>query len=71
MTMQTQTARPKLGEGRISGAIAASLGPLCVGAVLCLRFPDLLTTAEFRPLYNVGLMRLILALAMCTAVMAG
>lgn len=71
MTMQTQTGRPKIGEGRISGAIAASLGPLCVGAVLCLRFPDLLTTAEFRPLYNVGLMRLILALAMCTAVMAG
>ena len=36
----------RLGEGRISGAIAVLLGACSLLAVLCFHFPEYLTTAE-------------------------
>ncbi|SEM87287.1 lathosterol oxidase [Pseudomonas sp. ok272] len=40
------------GEGRISGYISATLGLLSLLAVLCFLFPEWLTTAELRNVYN-------------------
>ena len=59
----------RFGEGRISGVIAVGLGALCVLAVLCFRYPALLTTPDLRAVYPVPLLRgvlfasLLLALA--------
>ncbi len=50
--MKNQTTRMKIGEGRISGAISIFLGCLTLGALLCFKFPELLTTPEFREVYT-------------------
>ena len=47
----------RFGSGWISGAIAAVLGPMSFGAVLCLRFPQYLTSPHLREVYPMGLMR--------------
>jgi lathosterol oxidase len=47
----------KLGEGRISGGLAALLGLAALGGALCFRFPGLLTTGELRATYDVALLR--------------
>src|SRR5205809_1068814 len=48
------------GSGWISGVLALVLSLIGLGAVLCLRYPDLLTVADIREMYNVGLIRLAL-----------
>lgn len=45
------------GSGWISGAIAAVLGPMSFAAVLCLRFPQYLTSPHLREIYPMGLVR--------------
>lgn len=45
------------GSGWISGAVSLFLGALAVGAVLCLRFPALLTVPELRAVYPMALVR--------------
>ena len=47
----------EIGSGWISGVIAVFLGLLGVGAVLCLRFPQLLTLPEARAHYPMGVIR--------------
>ncbi|HZE97287.1 MAG TPA: sterol desaturase family protein [Planctomycetota bacterium] len=47
----------RFGSGWISGAISAVLGPLAFGAVLCLRFPQILTSPHLREIYPMGLVR--------------
>src|SRR6185295_8638062 len=47
----------RFGSGWISGAIAAVLGPMSFGAVLCLRFPQYLTSPHLRELYPMSFMR--------------
>ena len=47
----------RFGSGWISGAIAAVLGPMSFGAVLCLRFPQQLTSPHLREVYPMGFMR--------------
>ena len=42
----------KIGEGRISGAISIFLGSLCLVGILCFKFPEQLTTPEFREIYT-------------------
>lgn len=42
----------KFGEGKISGALACSLGVLGFLAVLCYKFPEYLTTPELRAAYD-------------------
>ena len=45
------------GSGWISGMLAVTTGALGYGAVLCMIFPDLLTTPDARPLYPMVVVR--------------
>jgi len=69
--MSDAHSRPRVGEGRIGGFLCAAIGLLSVGAVLCLRFPGVLTTPELRPHYDVELLRLVLAVSMVIAAALG
>jgi len=57
----------RFGEGRISGVLATGLGGLSLLAVLCFRFPSLLTTADLRAVYPVPLLRTVLFAALLLA----
>jgi sterol desaturase/sphingolipid hydroxylase (fatty acid hydroxylase superfamily) len=48
------------GQGRISAYLANLMGILSLAGVLCFRFPSYLTTAEFRPVYPVPVLRTVL-----------
>lgn len=61
----------RFGTGWISGVLALGLSVLGLGAVLCLRYPDLLTVQDARRLYNVGLIRLALHLVLIAAFLSG
>jgi len=50
--MKHQNKRMKVGEGRISGAISIFLGALSVVGILCFKFPEELTTPDFREVYT-------------------
>jgi sterol desaturase/sphingolipid hydroxylase (fatty acid hydroxylase superfamily) len=50
----------KVGEGRISGYIAVFLGVLSFLAVLCFKYPEWLTTPEFREVYTGESMKMLL-----------
>jgi len=52
--------RLRLGEGRISGALAAVLGLSSFGGALCFHFPQFLTTGDLRAVYDVDLLREVL-----------
>jgi hypothetical protein len=54
----------RFGAGRISGVLSAVLGGLSLLAVLCFRFPELLTTADLRAVYPVPLLRAVLFAAL-------
>ena len=57
----------RFGEGRISGVLSVALGGLCLLAVLCFRFPELLTTPDLRAVYPVPLLRAVLFGALLSA----
>jgi sterol desaturase/sphingolipid hydroxylase (fatty acid hydroxylase superfamily) len=57
----------KFGSGWISGVLALVLAIAGLGAVLCLRYPELLTVPEARGVYNVALIRLALFAGLLTA----
>ena len=59
--------RMRIGEGRISGALAILFGAISFGGVLCFLFPELLTTPEFRAQYDVETLRRVLAACMFIA----
>jgi lathosterol oxidase len=61
----------RVGDGRLSGAAAVALGSLSLLAVLCFRFPELLTTPELRAVYPIGALRAVLFAALATAIAAG
>ncbi|MDG1475510.1 MAG: sterol desaturase family protein [Vicingaceae bacterium] len=50
--MKDQIKRMQVGEGRISGAISIFLGTLSLVGILCFKFPEQLTTQEFREVYT-------------------
>ncbi|MEO8773892.1 MAG: sterol desaturase family protein [Gelidibacter sp.] len=50
--MEIDNKRMRVGQGRISGAISVFLGSLSLGGILCFKFPEQLTTPEFRELYT-------------------
>jgi len=50
--METQNKRMRIGEGRISGAVSIFLGALSMASILCFKFPEQLTTPEFREVYT-------------------
>src|SRR5262245_15564766 len=61
----------RLGDGRLSGVLGVALGALSLLAVLCFRFPELLTTPELRAVYPMGLVRAVLFAALLFALAAG
>lgn len=50
--MDKKPKRLKVGEGKISGIISIFLAILSLLSLLCFRFPEQLTTADFRELYS-------------------
>lgn len=46
-----------IGKGRISGVLSVALGGLSLLAVLCFRYPDVLTTPDLRAVYPISLLR--------------
>lgn len=59
--MNSQTKRLKIGEGKISGYVSIFLATLSFCAVFCFKFPELLTTPEFREVYTGEMMEVLLA----------
>lgn len=57
----------RFGQGKISGALSATLGVLGLGAVLCLLYPDWLTTPDMRALYPLDLVRALIQLVLTLA----
>lgn len=57
----------RIGSGWISGVVALVLAVIGLGAVLCLRYPDLLTVPDARRFYNVALIRLALHVVLIAA----
>src|SRR5690349_17561960 len=58
--LESPAAERAFGSGWISGVLALTCAVLGLGTVLCLRYPELLTVADARKLYNVALIRLAL-----------
>ncbi len=61
----------RLGDGRLSGALGVALAGLALLAVLCFRFPELLTTPELRAVYPLPLVRGALFAALALGLAAG
>jgi AraC-like DNA-binding protein len=59
------------GTGWWSGILSAFFGFLSFGGVLCLHFPQLLTSAEFRPFYSLHAIRLLIQFLIVAAVAFG
>ena len=59
------------GSGWISGVLSVTCGALGAGAVLCLHFPDLLTTPDARALYPMGLVRFLIYVMLVVAFVLG
>ncbi|MFT4019321.1 MAG: sterol desaturase family protein [Agriterribacter sp.] len=55
-----KSRRLVIGEGIISGYISIFLGSLSLLAILCFRFPELLTSPEFREVYTAHSMKTLL-----------
>jgi sterol desaturase/sphingolipid hydroxylase (fatty acid hydroxylase superfamily) len=66
-----ESSERHFGSGWISGVLALTLAVLGLGAVLCLRYPDLLTVADARALYNVGVIRLAVHLVLISGFILG
>jgi sterol desaturase/sphingolipid hydroxylase (fatty acid hydroxylase superfamily) len=69
--LESPRAKRGFGSGWISGVLALVLSLVGLGAVLCLRYPEVLTVPEARELYNVGLIRLALHLGLIAAFVLG
>jgi lathosterol oxidase len=52
----------RFGSGWLSGVLAVFAGSLALGAVLCFRFPEWLTTPAFRSHYSIPILRRIVQL---------
>ena len=59
------------GTGWWSGAVSTFFGLLSFGAVLCLRFPQLLTSPELRPHYPMHAMRVLIQCLIAGALLFG
>jgi len=59
------------GTGWCSGVLAAFFGALSFGAVLCLHFPQILSSPELRPHYPMHVMRLLIQGVIVAAVLFG
>ena len=61
----------RFGEGKISGILSATLGTLGFGAVLCLLYPQWLTSADMRAVYPMGLVRALIQFVLAAAFALG
>src|SRR5260221_6521709 len=59
------------GTGWWSGILSAFFGFLSFGGVLCLHFPQFLTSAEFRPFYSLHAIRILIQFLIVAAVAFG
>jgi sterol desaturase/sphingolipid hydroxylase (fatty acid hydroxylase superfamily) len=59
------------GTGWWSGVLSAFCGVLAFGAVVCLHFPQLLTSPDLRPYYPMALMRLLIQSVIVAAIIFG
>jgi lathosterol oxidase len=59
------------GSGWISGTLSALLGAMSFGAVVCLRFPQYLTSPHLRDLYPMGLVRALVHVCLVSAFVLG
>jgi sterol desaturase/sphingolipid hydroxylase (fatty acid hydroxylase superfamily) len=59
------------GTGWWSGVLSAFFGLLAFGAVVCLHFPQLLSSPELRPYYSMALMRLLIQAVIVGAILFG
>src|SRR4029077_5552832 len=59
------------GSGWISGAMSALLGPMSFGAVVCLRFPQYLTSPHLRDVYPMGFIRALIHVCLVAAFVLG
>jgi len=59
------------GSGWWSGVLSTLFGILAFGAVLCLHFPQVLTSPELRPYYPVDLMRKLIQVVIVAAIVLG
>jgi len=59
------------GTGWWSGILSAFFGFLSLGGVLCLHFPQFLTSAEFRPFFSLHAIRLLIQFLIVAAVAFG
>ena len=57
----------RFGRGWISGVVSVVLGALGLGAVLCLRFPALLTMPDARAVYPMDAVRFLIHLVLVSA----
>ncbi len=53
--MEKRNKRMKIGQGRISAALSIFLGTLSLLGILCFKFPEQLTTPEFREIYTISM----------------
>jgi lathosterol oxidase len=65
------TEATRFGTGFLSGLISAILGIAALGAVLCIRYPNLFTYADLRAHYEMPVIRALLHLALVTAFLLG
>src|ERR1700750_2503698 len=61
--MSTPVPRLKIGEGKISGFVSIFLGLLSLTGVLCFKYPEWLTTPQFREVYTGASMKIVLTSA--------
>jgi sterol desaturase/sphingolipid hydroxylase (fatty acid hydroxylase superfamily) len=59
------------GTGWWSGVLSAFLGALSFGGVLCLHFPQLLSSPELRPLYPMHTLRVLIECVIVAAILFG
>jgi sterol desaturase/sphingolipid hydroxylase (fatty acid hydroxylase superfamily) len=59
------------GTGWWSGVLSAFFGLLAFGAVVCLHFPQLLTSPELRPYYPMPMIRLLIQAVIVAAIVLG
>ncbi len=59
------------GTGWWSGVLSAFFGLLSFGAVVCLHFPQLLSSPDLRPYYPMALMRLAIQAVIVAAILCG
>ena len=59
------------GSGWWSGVLSAFFGLLALGAVVCLHFPQILSSPELRPYYRMDLIRLAIQAVIVGAIFCG